>query len=720
MGLWRGKSPPTAFWLGAVGILTQTLLFRELSNILRANELILGLLLSVWLVSAGLGGLFRPKKFGAFGSIVAVFAVSAVSVPWLYLWARVLSPGVGQVWPLPPTFLLIALAVFPQAFCIGSAFSALSERRRLGADSSHTYIFEGLGSFFGGAMSLVLASTARPDIALPVFSAIALVAVNPREIGARRSVKILIAVVVLAVMPSLVMFVSSTAGALKGASSLERIESKFGAIEISESLGEIYLYQGGTSLGSDGDSLASQDVIHPLLLTAKQSPRVALVGGIVQGTARIALDYRPESLFVAIEDPRLLEVGWANFANFRVLDEPSVRVALGDPRRTIARAPKSLDLVLIYTGLPSSAGESRLVGDRMFDELARKISPEGRVAVSMPVSPNYLTQEELALVGSVLGSARNVFGTAEFYIIENSALVIAPDDGAFGERITAGDFPEPRSVTLNRAMVQSSIEEFRQRDIRERLSTADFPPNTDKRPIAYLIGLRLWERLAGGFLVGALSAPPFAFWMIFFIAVFAVVAVAGKAFRADVFAMGFAISAMGFFGMGASVVLLYGFQVAVGRLYSAVGLLSSMFILGTVFGAKIFSNPQRSPLLWRIFAIATIPVLFGAIELGTAVPSISLAMALFGVAMLCSGFACGGFYSLALRWSFTSGVWAHKAPARAYAFDLIGASVAGSIVGVIFIPSFGIERTLSLLIIFAIFALMKISKTKRRNDGQYE
>ncbi|MCK5833921.1 hypothetical protein KAH81_09680 [bacterium] len=714
---------PSAFWVGCSGILTQTLLFRELSLILRSNELILGLLLSAWLLSAGLGAILRPQKIKPFSLILIVLLSSSFSIPWLYFVANLLSPGIGQLWPFSRVIFIIVLVVFPQSYWVGSAFRALSEKRALGSDSSHTYIFEGIGSFFGGLISLFIAGLVRPDIALPVFSAIAILSMNPHDIDLPlRRFRLIISLLLVAVIPSLVWVNSTHARKLKGAESVERFESIHGAIELIENMGESSLFHGGIYLGNSGDSIRAGEIIHPLMVTSPKNPKVAVVGGILQGTVRIIGQYEPKEIHVLFEDKRLFDVCVASFRNFRLLADEDISVLFGDQKRMIKQLPEKLDLVFIYSGLPSSLMESRNMGVEAFECIAEKLDKNGRLAVGLPVSPNYLNPEELALISSLLGASRVAFGSASVYIVDGSAIIIAPDKGEFGDLIIEGQFLPPKGENINSQMIRESLESFRQAELEVRLSEICVSPNSDKKPIALSLGIKLWERLAGGSLLRSIAQIRYNLILIFLLLIFSFLLMLKIAFKKErLFSLG-AIGAMGFFGMGASMVLMYSFQLAVGRLYSALGLLSSMFILGSVVGAHLFSKHKGKPIIWHLSALLAIPIGIFALNLGSLIPSLIGAVAFFCFSMLFVGFLCGGYYSMSLRWAFANGFWGKKAASKAYTLDLLGASLASPLVGVAIIPHYGLERTLLIILIFIIFAGMRISKKaiNWRKNGQYE
>ena len=712
----------TALLVGSMGILSQTLLFRELSIVLRSNDLIVGVLLFFWLLFAGLGSLLRPahRRWEIVVSLLFVF--SSLSTIWLHLIARSLSPGMGEIWPFSRTTIFIASSVFPAAFFAGASFSALSESIPDSSKAFKIYIFEGIGAFLGGLISLCVAPILPARVVLPVFAALSLGILAFAVDGRKRRIAAILSVAILALVPLLDRVDTTLASGLKKGYEVERFESARGAIEVARRGNERALFQGGKYLGTSGDSSAAERFVHPLMVSIADSPRVALCGGILQGAAEDILAYDPESLFVLVEERRMLRIGAANFEAFRRLDAPELRVIVGDPRRTLLDLPKGMDLIVFYAGIPTSAAGSRIFSESAFRNAAKKLAPNGKIAIGFRISPNVPNREEAALVGSILGAARNVFGEAEAYVAEGTAFIVAPDAGEFAERLCDGNFQKPRSSHISKGMIRDLFDPFRQRELRRAIAAESAPPNTDDRPVALLLGITLWERLADDTLFMRLSSMSFSLWAIA-IALFSITAfIIARASRSAGIGAALTVASVGTIGMSLEIIALYGFQVAAGQLYAAIGLLSSLFIAGSVGGAWLSSRGRIDLRRWRLLLLLVVPLAAATIK----VPALSLGVVasifIYGFFQCYIGFIAGSLYPLVLKWAGSNGIWAEKAAGKAYAFDLIGASIAAPLVGVFFVPAYGLERTLLLLFILIIFVeTNRLGKRKHGGShGRYE
>ena len=693
-----------AFMAGIAGILTQSLLFRELSIVLRPNDLIVGLLFFFWLLFVGLGSRMRPLRRRWNIAVLMLFAFVSIIVIWSHGLALLLSPGMGEVWPFPETTFLIAFSVGPLALLIGASFSSLAEALSVHSKSPNIYIFEGMGALLGGIISIFVAPIIPARIVLPIFAAAASILFFSFAVDRKtKRTAAIFSIAIFALIPITIRIDTILTQRLNKGYDVERFESAHGAIEIARRGNEVALFQGGSYLGVAGDSTGSELFVHSLMTATPISPRVALCGGILQGAARSVLEYAPESLIVMVEDRKMLLVGAANFDAFRRLDAPNLRIITGDPRRKIRDLPENLDLIIFYAHIPSSGAGSRIFSESAFRDASGRLADGGKIAMGFPISPNMPNPEEAAFIGSVLGAAREVFGDAEVYIAEGTAVILAPDGGEFGERLLAGDFSTPLSPRITREMVRSLPDQFRLDEIHREIAAINAPPNTDDRPIALLLGIELWERLAGGRLVSLLSSVSFTFWAFAFVLIAVLFYITGRFSRSKGTGAAFTVISVGTICMSIEIIALYGFQIAVGQLYAAIGLLSAMFIAGSVVGARCSYRGMIDMRRWRLIMLLVVPLALTIIRVPSFSPGIVLSIVIYGLFQCYIGFVAGSLYALVFGWTNSAEIWNEKAAGKIYAFDLLGASVAAPLVGVFLVPVHGLERTLFLVFILIIF-----------------
>ena len=171
---------------------------------------------------------------------------------------------------------------------------------------------------------------------------------------------------------------------------------------------------------------------------------------------------------------------------------------------------------------------------------------------------------------------------------------------------------------------------------------------------------------------------------------------------------------VGALGLGMSIFGLYSFQLAVGQLYTAIGLLSSLFLAGTVVGARLSSKDRLNLDIWLRALWLLLPVSFLIILVPGWVPPLWVAFIIYGIYHIYSGFVVGCLYPLLLKRARNIGIWKHRAPGVLYGFDLLGASVAAPLVGVVLIPSLGVLKTEALLALLIILSIIITLKLKNR------
>ncbi len=703
-----------AFATGAIALFTQAALFRELSIILHSNDLIVGILLSSWLLLAGLGSILSPFGNRWFRSFATQAIIACVSVIWLHLIANLLTPGFGQIWPFYKTVFLIFVTVAPSAISTGAVFSSLSMAFRVIGDPARVYIYEGGGSLLGGLLSLLLVAILPTQVSLSIITGAAFGGVLIFTAGGKKALASGTAFLLIFISIPLFMNIESklTEDYYSGYS-VERYESVHGAIQVLGRYDETYIYQSGVYLGSTSDTNQSAPLIHTLLANTKPGGNFLLIGGVLQGNVSSILKHNPEKITVIMHDPKLLEIGAANFPAFRGLNDGRVEVIIGDPVRKIKSLDRSYDYILLFPGIPQSSQTGRLLTRRVFYNLGEILDDSGKIIVGFPTAPNIVTDEEAALMASI-EEAMSEFGPVTAYFGESTALLALPDSGGIGKEIRSLPPEKVRKLHLPYEMILDLFEDYRQKDLRDRIAEADIQANTWSKPVVLLLGLRRWEELAGGGILALLSSIPYVIWL----SIILVLLIIALIMSLSVKAPGVMITALslftGAFGMGSSIWLMYYFQVVGGQLYLAIGMLSALFLVGTITGARLSTSGILDLGKWRMQFLAVVIVLL-ILDLSalTELP-IWLAIFIFGLYHLVAGGIVGALFPLLLYQTDRYNVFSNRAPAVIYGSDLIGSAISAPMFGVLLIPVFGMTGAYILLVAdFAlIMAISIFSKNK--------
>ncbi|MCF8388382.1 MAG: hypothetical protein K9G47_10900, partial [Bacteroidales bacterium] len=147
--------------LGFSNILTQILVLREFLSVLSGNELVIGILLSNWMLITGLGaylGRFTRRSFQK--SRIIILQIAFAFLPLLTVFIlntsrfNLFTPGIEL--NILQILLLSFIILLP--FCIISGilfnlFAAYQEEFQNRAAVSRTYAIESFGSFTGGLFS---------------------------------------------------------------------------------------------------------------------------------------------------------------------------------------------------------------------------------------------------------------------------------------------------------------------------------------------------------------------------------------------------------------------------------------------------------------------------------------------------------------------------------------------------------------------------------------
>lgn len=702
----------SAFALGFEAVVVQTLLFREISLVLRSNDLVVGIVIACWLLFSGLGGLLG--LFRRWHVVFAIFSLfGGCSSLLCHFLALQFSPATGEMWGFYRIIPFVVLTIAPSAFFAGSLFRALSREFSLFGKVERIYIFEGLGALAGGIVTLIIAGLFPPRMVLPIVVGFLAGAIFPLARNIRKgNIFAVVCFFSFALFPFFQIAEKKMYSMVRPGFELARFESAKGAIEVARREGEIYLFQGGGYYGSSGDSAVSDETVHPLLLFAKNPKKILISGGILQGAVSNALLYEPEKIVVLIGDANLLRIGKENFSLFGGLSDPRVETIVGDPIRSLKKVRERFDCVLIYSDIPQSSASGRFLSDMTFRRMREILSPDGFVAVIFPVSPNILTPEQSAVLSSVLGAMEMSFDSACAYLSGSSAILLAPDRGALGEMASSRALGEPPTERLSSGAISALFEHNRQSALRKSLAEWEIQPNTSDKPIAFLAGLILWERLAGGGFARSLAGIPLLTWIIMlFVFCSVIVLLDSFIFRGKI-RIPVSAGLVGAIGISLSILNMYGFQLSVGMLYAGIGTITSLFMGGAVLGALLSSKriiAQKE--IWILLFLMLIPFT-SAMSYLFGVPMSSLfGIIVFGLFNSYCGFVVGYFYPLALSVLREKSYSEGRSAGLVYGADLIGSSLCAPLFGIILIPALGVRGGI-LAIVFAIVLTALIFKRK--------
>ncbi len=176
--------------------------------------------------------------------------------------------------------------------------------------------------------------------------------------------------------------------------------------------------------------------------------------------------------------------------------------------------------------------------------------------------------------------------------------------------------------------------------------------------------------------------------------------------RALVVATAHATAATGACGMAWSLMLFFSFQTRVGALYSEIGALAALFMLGLAVGAARAARGCSLRKAQAIALVAAVVVALALSVLGSLPPWPWLLAPLHGVLLVGAGAATGGLFPSAASTLLRSGVGVVGSAGLLEIADHAGAAAAALIAAVLLLPALGLVLTGLLLLVLQVLAMV--------------
>lgn len=449
-----------AFGVGFVFFAMELVWYRMLNPLLGGTLYTFGLILSVALLGIGAGGLVyargrreRRPTLLAFAVtcvlealfVIAPFALGdelAIIAALVQEAARLGFASLVLAWTL-----IASLVVLPASIVAGYQFpllvSLLGEgRERVGAQVGLAYACNTggaiLGALVGGFVlipGLGAPTTWRAMTALLLVLGVAALALAPpREPGARPALAaaaaLLVAVLALADGPTPLWRHSGIGagrfevGQVRGRNDYERLRNEYrrqtawetDGVESSLALLETDGYSVIVNGKSDGNVRADLPTnlalgLVPALLHGE--PRRALVVGLGTGVTAgwLAQIDSIERVDVVELEPAVAEAARrCGPANHDALDDPRVRLVVGDAREVLLTGGEPYDLIVSQPSNPYRAGVSSLYTREFYEAVARRLAPGGVFAQWLQAY-----EVDLATIGLVTATLADAFPHVEIW-----------------------------------------------------------------------------------------------------------------------------------------------------------------------------------------------------------------------------------------------------------------------------------------------------------------
>ncbi len=725
--------------IGSSGIVAQVLLLRELLVSFYGNELTLGIILANWIIAEALGVFIAGKfiervknKTNALIILQVIFSIVLLLSIYLSRTFKSLSgipfgEGVGLYTIFYSSFLII-LAL---GFSHGALFSSMCGMAR---SIGKVYAWETIGTIVGG---IILTYLFIPY--LNSFQTVFIVSITNLVICLfffRDTAKILKYTVLFLVF---IISIFSLRGGInyidklsinkqwRQQEILDYRNSVYGNIVVTRKEEQYTFFYNGIPVITVPypDKQFVQEFGNLPLLFSKNPREILVISAGAGGVINEILKHPVKKVDYAELDPLLIKMlrRYSSALTQKELTDPRVNIINLDGRFFVRNTLNKYDVVLIGLSKPADLTSNRLFTQEFFSLVKKRLNPNGIIALTLPGSLTYLSQELKDLNACILNGLKNTFayvrvipGDYNMFLASDSRDIseITPD--LIMQRIEQQNIKTDILVPdyINFRLSKQWLDWFQ-----HSLMGATRKINQDLRPFAVYEMLVLWNKQFSGGLAhifGMLKDLNIGFLAVLILGLTLVLFYILYRRRNKNLAIVYSIATTGFFGMLANLILIFAFQVFYGYLYHMIGILISIFMAGIALGSifitaclKRLKNGLRLFIGFEALIAAFSFVV--ALTLTKFLWSTHYTALIFITLFFISGLLLGLEFPLAGKIYLGEKRGIGSAAGILYGADLVGGWVAGICGGIILLPVVGLFNTCLVIIMLKLSSLFLLILT---------
>ena len=733
---------------GAATLIVQVLLLRELMTAWRGNEMSFGIVMTVWLLTGGLGstayGLAARRLKATRAQLARGLVGLGLLGPSALFAARALRGAMGlqsgEVSGFASLLLASLISLGPFTVVAGLLF-ALSTSVLHGESTSpgaagRVYLLEAVGAATAGlVVSLVLLPGLDPvSISLTVTlltgaAAAWLVLAAPSPRPSRRSGTLVAAVLITAAAAATIGPVAarlddaSVGAQWRDVGFVSQANSVYGRVVASSMGSQKSLYESGVLAASSPDRRTAEETVHLPMLAHPEPSRVLLLGGGLGGAVVEVLKHPGLTRLDYVElDPALIRTAERAFGRAMTdgLNDQRVAVHFADARFFVKQVKEPYDVVIVAVPDPTTAQLNRFYTVEFLEEVDRALADDGVVGLSVRSAENYIGSELAAYLACLESTAESVFPAVATYagdpchiLASRSRTHLTRSAEELSERVETRklDVAYVRDYYLS-----DRLSPNRTAQLDAALEGATARVNTDLSPTAFYLSMVLWNRQFAGTPGVLLAAPRFLTDRNALIAALALlVALSAASLRrgdarrsARLRVVVAAVAVVGATEISLELTALLAFQSIYGYVYHQLAIIVAAFMAGLAAGGWLGTRLAAGNAGTRAFAalqllIALVPLVLGGVLARIAVlpaDELDSLAALFPLIVVGSALLAGVQFPLAVKLVTSAGADAGIVGGRLYGADLLGAAAGATVTAVFLLPvmgTLGTMRALALL-----------------------
>jgi spermidine synthase len=456
-------------------------------------------------------------------------------------------------------------------------------------------------------------------------------------------------------------------------------DTPFGNLVITESAGQKNFFENSVLLYSTDNIIANEETVHFPMLQHVSPKKILLIGGGISGLTEEILKYPVERIDYVEINPWIIDIGQKYTQS---LKDDRIKIINRDARLFLRKTEEKYDIIIIDMPPPASAQVNRYYTLEFFRELHDKSSDSTFVALSLPSTENYVSEEASRMQSVIFMTLKEVYKNVTIIPGEKNYFIASdciPDLKIAQLVINRGI----NNIYVNQYYIDDTSLEERSNYILSTLSpTAHI--NLDFRPVAYFMEIGYW-----------MSHFRFNFQVVMAIGILALVILLSRLNRINLglFTTGLTSSSM-------ELLFIFSFQIIYGYVYQAIGVIITIFMAGLAIGASYRMKQLKKDELEQFWKIQSGIAVFAAIVPGILyllqvvhVPT-ALVYIMFFVLTLVISVLTGMQFSIASRVQSNNMA---KVSSVIYSVDLIGSAAGAFLVSILLFPLLGLVKVFILL-----------------------
>jgi len=563
------------FVVGFVSSSIQFMMMREIMNITGGYELITGSFLGSWLIASAIGASLGSKSaLDDIRKINLVFAFSLVLsvILMLFLTRLFLSPG--ETPSMLASIIYTFLVLFP--FCMVSGFTfirliqiAVSENKFVPGKS---FSIETTGGIVAGIVISLLTALLIGTYKLLLLIILLSVTYVLIAYYLKRSAGSTIFRFFVLLLCTLIIFLDPDIPFRQILHPSVRVtltnDTPYGNITKGKYKGEESLYYNQRLLSYNDDATEREEDVHYAMLQCDSPRKVILISGSLQSHLPEILKYPVSKITYIERDPFLARYetpGEKKYAD-------SVEIVNQDAYRYIRNSDELVDAIILLVPPPTTLLLNRYYTSEFFQEVKKRLNPDGIFMCSPGPGDSYFNKESLNLYSSVYNGLSAIFKNVK-PVVGNKLYFIASDKPLSLSFCQLDEKKKIKNVYVNSDYLDDERIIIKSEEV-TALINREIKPNRSAYPVAcfhsqsYQFSKYLNEKIPA------------------IVLMFIVFALPVTTIKRKNLLMYFSASSLA----GFEIIILISLQLMVGNMYQLTGLIIAGLMTGLAVGSGINSS----------------------------------------------------------------------------------------------------------------------------------